>query len=696
MCAADPTDCGSDPFGGAELTDGPATAFVDAAKGSDQGSGTRGSPFKSIGKAAAKSGVALVAVAAGDYQEPIKLTQSVTIRGRCAAMVAVRANGADNAVVAGGNVAATLSRLHIKGPGNGILLQGSAQIALDRVWVQGVHGVGVAVAGANGKLTIDACVVADGAVGSGGDPTAGMLLGGKVTLRDVRVSGNSQIGITVAGGSTDAERVFIDSTVGIKADSAAGVAVLEGAQLDVRLSRVSGNAIVGVLVLGGALTATGVLIDRTVAAKGAASAQGLFAFGGAKISLTESRLTENAGTGVAVFDQGTKFAATRCLVDRGQSLPGQSGGMGVEVGDGAACELRDTRVAGNKTLGVHAAMVGTTLWADGLLVDGTEPSAATLAGGQGLAVNQGAHATLRRARLSGNRSSGALIADSGSQAWFEASAIDHTLPRQSDGLFGSGLIAQDGASVALRDVRVTANTLVGLAAFGSATRLEVSGAVVDGTLPSAGVGYGISVAKSSLLLQGSVVTGNPLIGVTVLKAAGARVVGTVVSDTLPDEKNQMGVGLFGGESTDLAIVATLLVANHSAGVDLRQTSASVFGSVIRNTLPAKYQKAVVAGRAEYVSLADGLLATGDDVVTIDRTLSVDNARAGFLVQNGHDVTLRQSVATGGFFGLAVVGASMPSPLDCWFAGTSAAVSGDQLLFVPPPPALVGLDAMANP
>ena len=111
-----------------------------------------------------------------------------------------------------------------------------------------------------------------------------------------------------------------------------------------------------------------------------------------------------------------------------------------------------------------------------------------------------------------------------------------------------------------------------------------------------------------------------------------------ISDTRADAQGRYGYGFqaSSGASADLSV--TRVSGSLNVGVCFLSSGGSVEGSLIEGTLSGSLQ------------LADGLLSTGS-VVTVDRLISRDNARAGVLFDKS-DGSLAGSLITENVFGLA--------------------------------------------
>ena len=602
-CLPDPADCPAGEYAGAGAGD--ADVFVHGGKGNDGWPGTMSKPVRTIGKALALAPVGgNVVVAPGVYAESVVIDKPVSLRGHCAAEVRV-AGVAGKAVVrvdgtaaAGGE--AYVSGLRLGGPWFGVMVVGSLPVRLKRVFVVEATVAGVLVGGATASVQAGSLVVV-GTRSRQGDLKFGRGMsveqGAEVTLQDVRLSGNREVGLSVRGvGSIlGAIRVLIDGTLPRQSDETGGrgVGVELGAQValqDVRLSR-NRDAGLSLGDAGTTLSATRLLVDGTLPRKSDEKfGRGVGVELGAQVALQDVRLSGNRDAGLSLSDAGTKLGATRLLIDA--TLPRKSDekfGWGMSVWEGGQMTLQDVRLSANRDLGCFVGGVNTTLSATRLLVDGTLPRQSDQTFGRGLNLQSGAQVALHDVRLSANRDVGVFVGGAGTTFSATRLLIDGTLPQQSDKRHGSGMNVNDGAQVALQDVRLSANRDFGLLVSDAGATLAATRLLIDGTLArqsnEAGGGAVVVQLGAQVALQDVRLSANRDIGLQVI-SAGATLgsTGLLVDGTLPRQSDlRFGRGLGVQDGAHLGLNGVRLVANHEAGLyeshsTLRATGLAVLAT----------------------------------------------------------------------------------------------------------------------
>ncbi|MBI4701292.1 MAG: right-handed parallel beta-helix repeat-containing protein [Deltaproteobacteria bacterium] len=285
--------CGSGTWGDIPVDD--ATQYVDAAYAGGDSDGSAERPWTSIqaGIDAAKPG-GIVAVAAGTYAEDVLIKgKPVRLWGRCPGLVEVVGSGAALAAVfvKKGADESEIHSLGIRGEKCGILVSGSKQVQIDRVWIHDTAQRGLDVERALGptSVTVKASLVETarelGVFVSGSDATIEAtvvrdtqpdekdLVGGRsihiqdtdtgqraaVTVRTSLIERNHEVGVCVLGSDASIEASVVRDTqsdakgewefgrgISIERDPDTG----ERAEVAVRSSFIEMNRGVGVFVAG--------------------------------------------------------------------------------------------------------------------------------------------------------------------------------------------------------------------------------------------------------------------------------------------------------------------------------------------------------------------------------------------------------------------------------------------------------------
>lgn len=494
--------------------------------------------------AAAPAG-ATIAVARGTYAEYVPLIRAVTLWGACAqeTIISAPSRSATRGAIDIG-AAATVKNLKVTGPRPGVWASFNAEYArLEGVIVEAAELVGVFVSD-SGKLELSDVLVtgtladpADGSMGRG----LQVRSGGQVRGAQVVVEKNRDVGVTLDGAGCSAELLDLvvrdtqsetatrafglgmevrygaratltralfeknrnSALVSDKAGSrltltdvvlqdtlpqennsqyggglelAAGVTA-EATRLFIRRNRATG------IRLGGAsFTATDLAVVGTEGrASDATQGLGLVMDTAAQATLSRAVFAQNRVADLLIAGQGTRLALddARFYGTRAQGSDGKWG-MGFIAMDQAA--LTATRLAIEHADDVGGQVQGRSVATlNDLSVRDTGYGSGRIAG-DGLAVQSGAQAIVTRAAFRANRRI-AVGAHAGAVVQLTDLTVSDT-GTDFNGLFGRGVVAQNGAIVSVLRGDFARTREAALYAFGADTRLYVEAARVTDTQPS--------------------------------------------------------------------------------------------------------------------------------------------------------------------------------------------------------------------
>lgn len=328
--------------------------------------------------------------------------------------------------------------------------------------------------------------------------------------------------------------------------------------------------------------------------------------------------------------QGGRLTGSDIIVRNVRPSPNGTAGQGLYISGGASAELSRTVFSGNREVAVLARGQGTKLILEDTAIRDTRRQAASGAFGQGLQVNQGAEAEVRRVWLARNREVGVTASGTGTKLVLQDAIVRETRSQASDQTRGRGLTVQIGASAEVRRATFTANQEFGIGILDNNTRLTLEDVLISSTesMASDGTfGRGLNVVLGAWAeVRRAVFVSNRGTGVFVsLENSQATLEDVVIGDT----EGQAVDGAFG------------------RGLNV-QSGARVF---VRRALLSRNRESGV-----YV---DGAAAELEDIVVRDTRSreSDDTVGRGLMVQRGATVTARRlEAARNQEIGVAVLGA----------------------------------------
>ncbi|MEM1416496.1 MAG: hypothetical protein AAGH15_16415 [Myxococcota bacterium] len=225
---------------------------------------------------------------------------------------------------------------------------------------------------------------------------------------------------------------------------------------------------------------------------------------------------------------------------------------GVALRGGGPVTLRGVRIAEVTDRGLHLA-AGAAAEAEDLAIEDTQtpsgtadPEAQGL--GRGLDLSGGSTLRARRVTLDRNRRQAAFAGGAGTTLELEDIAVADTRARESDGFFGVGLFAFEGARLEARRALLVRQRQTGVVARGPSTELDLSDVVIrdtesraaDGRLGSAV----LVIGEASLNLRRALLERNRHVGIAVEQGASVLLTDLAVRDTRGDAATGgFGIGI---------------------------------------------------------------------------------------------------------------------------------------------------------
>jgi hypothetical protein len=250
-------------------------------------------------------------------------------------------------------------------------------------------------------------------------------------------------------------------------------------------------------------------------------------------------------------------------------------------------------IASNRGAGALIFGSGSTLELRGAVVRDTLPTESDGSGGRGLVVERGASALVERSLVEGNREVGLFATDRGTSLTVRDAVVRDTISRQSDGAFGWGLGVVRSASAVVERAVFERNRDAAVLGSGNDAVLELRDTAIRDTLPQQNddsLGRGLDVqGGASAIVETTLFERNRDVGVF---AAGSdttlRLRSAVVRDTLSRVSDGSGGrGLSVQEGATAVAEGVRFERNRDVGVFIfgGQTTLALRDAVVRETRP---------------------------------------------------------------------------------------------------------------
>ena len=379
--------------------------------------------------------------------------------------------------------------------------------------------------------------------------------------------------------------------------------------------------------------------------------RGVVAQFGAQVILEETALLYHDDLGVFVGGEGSRADLTDCLVARTQPAAHLAGyGRGVAVENGAAASIVYGVVADVVEQGVAATDQGSSLHVRESCVLRTLPDVGSGDFGRGVRALSGASLDLRQTAVVGNHTAALRVSGLGTEAEVVGNLLASTQP--AVGQAGRGATVRAGAHASLTHNAVVDNEEIGIQITDSGTQVQLVGNLIAGTRPRASdgaYGRGVNVQfGAQVTLEGNGIRANHAVGIHVLhEGTTASLLGDLVIDTRSDpDSGYGGSGVGASEHAWLEVISAGILENRAAAIAILGASGAVKGSLLAGTM------------AQASGLADGLIASGS-VVTLEGSIVRGNERAGVLYDRS-DGVIRHCLVSQNAFGLVTQGNPQPA------------------------------------
>ncbi|WP_437594579.1 right-handed parallel beta-helix repeat-containing protein [Sorangium sp. So ce1000] len=318
---------------------------------------------------------------------------------------------------------------------------------------------------------------------------------------------------------------------------------------------------------------------------------GAFADAGGAVVVKESAVTGNRAAGVAALGAGSTAAVVGSLVEGTQSSEHYPDGQGIAVQDGADASIESTAVVGNQLSGIFvAASASATL--SGVLVEGTIPGGFEPAYGIGVYVTRRSRMAIDSSVVLGNAEIGVAVIGEGAAATMTRSLVQGTVAAPTGSLLGGfGVAVARGAAMRLDDSAVVRNRGTGIHVGDSAAELIAGGDLIEGTVAEGGWGdgAGLTVMEGRVALASNAIRGNEGTGLLVgYDGSEATVTGSLVEGHVaPDLRAPVGQGIVIYRGATAVLTGNVVSGNRSVGVfagtEVLGSKVEITGNLIDGT-----------------------------------------------------------------------------------------------------------------
>ncbi|MFH2010012.1 MAG: right-handed parallel beta-helix repeat-containing protein [bacterium] len=449
---------------------------------------------------------------------------------------------------------------------------------------------------------------------------------GSLRVSSCLVSGNRELGISASGVDADITATVVRDTVPEAGTGMGGAGIHAQCPtpetcgtLRVDSCLVSGNREIGISVAGVDAEVTSTVVRDTVPEGSTVplcsgiNAQCHESGVCGSVRVSSSLVTGNRGLGISVSGVQAEVHTTWVR----DTLPEQSTGN-FGRGISTQCDLSgvcgtllvsSSLVTGNRGVGILANGADTEV--NTTVVRDTLPDESTGEHGMGINAQCDDYGVcggllVSSSLVTGNREGGILVRSVVTEV--NATVVRDTLPEESSGRFGRGIgavcdaVGEGCGSLQVSSCVVSDNWEGGITAAGVDT--EISSTVVRGTFvdelvgaTSRGIGAQCNPELGvcgSLRVSSSLVTGNQGLGIAA-NGVDTEVHATVVRDTLPEyDTGKFGRGIAAecyievGPCGPLLVSSSLVSGNRDVGIDASGVDAEVISTVVRDTLPEEY------------------------------------------------------------------------------------------------------------
>lgn len=662
-CALVGTECPADGWPADLPVDAPVL-FVNAGA-PDGGTGTRDAPYATIGAAvAAAAPGTTIAVAAGAYDEIVRLSSDLTIVGACTGETVIASSEVSGNTstfgVSAGEV--TLRNVVIRGERFGVAAVGGAVLHLEDVIVENAYALGIGLTGAGTVVTGTNVVVrgtrsnADGRFGRGINVDTGATL----RLTRAAIEENHDAGIVGIGPGATIEMsdVVVAATLPRSGDSwfGRGLSVQDGTTVTMTRVALEQNRhdVVFARSAGTTLRMTDVVVrdsepNDTMGYFGTS----VFVISGAHAELSRVRIARSSSVAFSVSEAGSTATVADVLIDELRPAPTGIGGLGVQVDEGAELTADRLAVLGALRGGVVANDRG-TIRATDLIVRDVQGEPATGLDGRGLSGERQSVLEVTRAAIERCREFGVSLTNS-SATLTDVSIVDVT-PEQGTGEWGRGIHATEDSPLVAERLRIERYYEVGLFVDGPGSPATITDlTVLDGGdgAPETALAVGIGVALQNfapVTVSSARVERARFMGIFATLSADVALEGVLVTETRERESD----GYFGHAlqvQRAARVTGRDVAIDHNAGFGVVTINTGSLVDLTDVRVSGTRRRDCIAGSCDPGGI--GVAADDGADIVLTRFDVSNNVLCGVQVAEWGEVDLHEGVVSGHPIGVNV-------------------------------------------
>jgi len=432
-------------------------------------------------------------------------------------------------------------------------------------------------------------------VSFGGGQGRGLYVGptGQATAEDVLVDGARSSGVLVNGGTLIATDLVIrDTRPASDGRFGRGMEIVDGASVQLTRTLVERCNEFGIAVYGDLTTVQldSVAVRETESQSMSGQRGNGVAVQGGGLDATGLVLEQNRYAGAGVFNAGTVARMASVVIrDTRSQVSDGTGGGGVLAMAGASVEVRGGLVASNRSYGVMSYNSGSSVRVEDAVIANTIGSEDGGDGAYGIFAWEGGNAYAARSVLYENRWAGAVARNTGARVELEDVVVKRTLGRESDGRAGYGLYAYEEGTAGLSRVAFERNDAAAIFATGSGVQADLEDVSITGALPADGPGgSGMRVEEGATVNATRLSSQSSIGGQVMVRGAGSSAVLEDLSlrDARPDVTGDFGVGLQVSEGGAIVVRRAESTGNRYIGVFVTSgSSATIEDLLVRDTAP---------------------------------------------------------------------------------------------------------------